>query len=353
MTPDPLFAVTGGSGFFGRALEPRLARLGRLRGLFRSESDITRHWRHAGHEVVFGDICDEDSLSSLVEGADVVYHLAARKAKDDPSESHRVNVTGTERLTRAAAASGVERLLYVSSISVYAATPAASLAAGCAAADEPHVPGFTSEDVATDGVVTEDVEPRAPELLNLYSATKYRGEEVVRRLFRHGESPDYTVVRPTNVYGPWGHSWFLDWVRRLKRLPIVMGGDVPVDLVHVHDVADGLIRAAEADAAVCETLHLGHRSVRLGEYATLLGSGIGVNVRRLPAPLDRGVRVILERGHRILHGTHRSTPLTRRIRYPHVKAARLIGYDPAITLEEGLDATLRWYREVYSPRIRG
>ena len=112
-------AVTGASGFFGRALERALAPEGGLRGLFRAESELSRHWQASGHEVVFGDLEDRAALDALVAGADTVFHLAARMGKDDPEASHRVNVLGTEHVARAARAAGVRRFVPVSSISVY------------------------------------------------------------------------------------------------------------------------------------------------------------------------------------------------------------------------------------------
>ena len=322
----PTIAVTGASGFFGRALEPQLAALGRVRGLFRAPSESSERWRAAGHEVVFGDLADTSALDVLVAGADVVHHLAARISKDDPAESHRVNVEGTERVARAACAAGVRRLVYVSSISVYAATEGGP------------------------ATVTEEVEPRHIERLNPYSATKYRGEEVVRRLADRAEGPEFTIVRPTNVYGPWGRSWFLDWVRRLDRLPVVIGGNVEVDLVHVDDVAAALIQAAASDSAAGETLHIGHERLTLGEYGARIGAVMGHRVRQLPRPLDYVVRVAIERGHRLLKGDRMSTPLTRVVRYPHDKAERMIGYSPAITLDAGLESVARWYRETYIAR---
>lgn len=330
MTPPPdvtpTIAVTGASGFFGRALEAQLAPLGPVRGLFRSPSELSEQWRARGHEVVFGDLADSAALEALVAGADVVHHLAARISKDDPAESHRVNVEGTERLARAAHGAGVRRIVYVSSISVYAATEG----------------GETT--------VTEETEPEHIERLNPYSATKYRGEEVVRRLAQREEGPAFTIVRPTNVYGPWGRSWFLDWVRRLDRLPVVIGGNVEVDMVHVDDVATALIQAAASDSAAGETLHVGHERITLGEYGVRVGAVMGRRVRRLPRPLDYVARVAIERGHRLLKGDRMSTPLTRVVSYPHAKAEGMIGYAPAITLDAGLESVARWYRETYPAR---
>ncbi len=318
-----MIAVTGASGFFGRALEPKLAPSGPLRGLFREPSEISERWQKRGHQVVFGSLADANALASLVAGADVIYHLAARTAKNDPEECRRVNVEGTERLARAAHTAGVHRLVYVSSISVYAATE------------------------SSDQTITEETEPRGIERLNPYSRTKFQGEEIVRALAAQGEGPEYTIIRPTNVYGPWGRSWFLDWIGRLERVPMVIGGNIPVDLVHVDDVATALVQAGEAQAAAGETVHIGHETMTLADYGARIGRVIDRRIWRLPRPIDYLARVLVENGHRLLKGDRMSTPLMRRVRFPHTKAQRLIDYDPRVSVEDGLDSMAHWYRETY------
>lgn len=325
---DPAAAVTGAGGFIGSALGGRLEQRARVRGLFRRKGEAARAWRERGHEVVSGDLHDRDALARLVDGVDVVYHLAARKGRDDPAASRRVNVEGTGRVARAAAAAGVGRLVYVSSISVYAATEAPA------------------------GTIVEEVEPRNVELLSPYSATKYEGERTVRRLAERGESPPFTIVRPTNVYGPGGRAWVLDWIERIERLPLAMGRDLPVDLVHVRDVAEALVRAGESPTAAGETLHVGHETLPLADYVVGLGEAVGRRVWRLPGPLDLLVRAVVTGGHRLLHGDRMSTPLTRRVRFPHDKARRLIGYRPRITVDESLEELGRWYAEQRAVPLR-
>jgi nucleoside-diphosphate-sugar epimerase len=318
-------AVTGGGGFFGRALEPQLAARARLRGLFRTRAPIADAWVAKGHEVVIGDLETESALEELVAGVDVVCHCAARIDKSDPAACRRVNVEGTERLARAAKAAGVQRLVYVSSISVYAATR------------------------TDNGVVTEDVVPQHVEKLNPYSATKYDGELAVRRLADAGAGPPFTIVRPTNVYGPWGRSWFLNWARRLQRVPVVMGGDIPIDLVHVDDVAAALVLACESAAADGEVFHIGHEVVELGEFEVLIGRAIGRRVRRLPGGLDFVLRAVQEAVYPWVQGGSRSPSLLRPLRTPHDKAVRAIGYAPKVDLETGLERVGRWYRDTWLP----
>lgn len=327
-------AVTGASGFIGRALTRRLAGRGPMRGLFRSSGDEARRWRDRGDEVVFGDLSDGEALSELVEGADVVYHLAARKAKDDPDASRRVNVEGSRRLARRAAAAGAGRLVYVSTISVYAAT-------------EPSDPGATAaERSGPDDAqrITEDVRPRKIDLLNPYSATKYRGELAAREAIGPRGGCSLTVVRPTNVFGAGSEAWVLDWAERLERLPVAIGRDLPVDLVHVDDAARGLALAGEAPAGGGEVLHLGGHTVALADYLRALGEAIGRDVRRLPRPVDGLVRRAITAGHRLLEDDRMSTPLTRRVLYPCRKAGRLIGYEPEVGLGEAMEQIGRWYR---------
>lgn len=167
----------------------------------------------------------------------------------------------------------------------------------------------------------------------------------LRRLAESGDAPPVTIVRPTNVYGPWGRAWFLDWVARVRRVPVVIGGNIPVDVVHVDDVAAGLIQAGESPMAEHETLHLGHESVLLGDFGIRVGRAVGVRVRRLPRLPDYLARVAIERGHRILHGHRRSTPLLRHVSFPHERARRLVGYAPRVSLDEGFDGLEAWYRE--------
>ncbi|MDT8369935.1 MAG: NAD-dependent epimerase/dehydratase family protein [Longimicrobiales bacterium] len=328
--PSRHAAITGASGFIGGALERHLRSRGdvTLRGLFRTAGAALDRWREGGHEVVEGDLSDPDALARLVDGADVVYHLAAFGGKRDAERSHEVNVVGTQRVARAAREAGVGRLVYVSSISVYAATE------------------------RRPETITESLEPQGIDELNPYSASKYRGELALRALRGRDEAPPFTILRPTNVYGPGGRAWVTDWVRRLRRLRVVPGGDIPIDVVHVDDVARALADAALVPAAEGETLHIGHTSILLTEYAIRLGAALGWRIHRLPAPLDRLVRHAREAAWRRLHGNRISLPLTRPALYPHDRAARVIGYRPRIDLADGLAEVVRWVRDE-APELLG
>ena len=312
----PLFAVTGATGCLGRALIRTLETIGPASVLTRTPSAYSESLRGAGHRIVPGALDDDASLDALVQGASVVFHCAARLGNGDPAGSWRDNVEGTERLAIAAARAGVRRFVYVSSISVYSATH-------------------------RDGPITEEEMPRHLDRLCTYARTKYEGELVARAVGERGKM-EVTVVRPTNVYGPWSQPWFLGWARMLKRLPVAFG-NLPIDVVHVDDVASALLSAGTLPKAAGETLHIGHDVVLMRDFIAAIGDVIGRRVVRLPDWLDALVRRAADTGFTLATGKRIGMPMVRPSIYPHSKALRCIHYAPRVDLIEGLASLRRWY----------
>lgn len=313
MNTRPTVAVTGATGFLGRALVEQLLQdhdvvvLVRPGGARQSRA-IDRS--PPGVRTVFGHLDDPSALTTFVRGADTVYHCAAFMGKSDAHLSWRVNVAGTERLARISAASGVRRFVYVSSISVYSATRSRS------------------------GVVLEDRLPDHIDRLNPYARTKYEGELRVRRV---GEETGmgWTIIRPTNVYGPGSRPWFHQWVSFLRRWPFAFG-NIAVDIVHVNDVVQALLKAARAEAAVGRVFHVGGETVMLNRFLRGIAAVIGEDVRAIPRALDAGFRWAIDRSYRIATGTRMSLSLVDPVRYPSVRAREAFGYVPRVMLEEGI-----------------
>jgi nucleoside-diphosphate-sugar epimerase len=263
-----------------------------------------------------GDLQDETALAELVEGSGTVYHCAAEMGKGDPSLSHRVNVVGTENLARAALRAGVERFVYVSSISVYGATP------------------------RDDGTITEDKEPEGTDFLNPYSATKYGGEVAVRDLAREG-GMSFTIIRPTNVYGPHSKPWFLQFERLLKWVPLALG-DLPIDVVYVDDVAEGMIMAAASPAGANKSFNLGHEMVKLNRFILEVARVTHRRAWKLPVRLDALLRRVVSRAYEYGTGKPLSMPLLEPTYFPHSKARNAFGYSPRVKLPEGFDRLAEW-----------
>lgn len=305
----PLIAVTGASGFIGRAVVESLSWTARVRALVRSYDTRINELTRLGVDLTCGDLAEPETAMQLVRGADVVIHCAAQMGLGDRARSFLVNAIGTERLARAARAAGVERFIHVSSISVLGAT---------------RRPG---------DVLTEDDQPEDTPHLNAYAQTKYLGECRLRDAAGHELS--WTIIRPTNVYGLGSGPWFRNWVRLIRRLPIALG-DIAVDVVHVDDVVQALCLAAAMPSGTNHVLHVGHEMVKLNRYVQAIGELVGQRVLTLPPRLDAALCWTIERGYRLMSGHHMSLALTRSVRYPHARARAVLGYEPRIRLMDGL-----------------
>jgi nucleoside-diphosphate-sugar epimerase len=302
-------AVTGASGFIGRALVDALLPTARVRALVRRHDAQSEALARRGVDLVFGDLAEPGTATQLARGANVVIHCAAQMGLADPARSYAVNVIGTERLARAARAAGVGRFVSVSSISVLGATRRPA------------------------NVITEDDVPDDTDHLNAYAATKYLGECRLRDAA--GGEVSWTIIRPTNVYGLGSGPWFRNWIRVIRSLPIAVG-DVAIDVVHLHDVVQALCLAAAIPPGDNHVLHVGHEMVKLNRYVQAIGGLVGRRVLTLPSRVDAVVRWMIERGYRLMSGRHMSLALTRSVRYPHERARAVLGYQPRIRLVDGL-----------------
>jgi nucleoside-diphosphate-sugar epimerase len=320
-------AVTGASGFIGAEILKRLAPGGGVRALFRTEGDRSAYWRERGCRVVPGDLDDPQALARLVEGAGIVYHCAAAMGKGDPGLSHRVNVAGTENLLRAAIQAGVQRFVYLSSISVYAATR------------------------RPDNTITEEIEPEHTDQLNAYGNTKYGGELAVRKLAGASGLP-FTIIRPTNVYGPGSGPWFAQFERMLRRLPVAIGA-FPIDVVYVDDLVEAIVQAGASPLAANQVFHVGHEMVNMNRFILEVARVTGQRAWPLPGMVDRMLRRGIDRAYRLATGKHMSMCLTRPAFYPHAKAARAFGYAPSIPLAAGFTRLAAWYAGRATASLQG
>lgn len=228
-------AVTGASGNVGTALLRRLTAPGsgvaEVRGLARREPPQVApydgvRWFSADR----GEDGSEPVIAELLDGADVVVHLAwALQPGREPERLHRVNVEGTRRVARAAVAAGVRQFLHMSSIGAYAAGA---------------VGQKVTEDWPTTGIPSSQ-----------YSRDKSEAEQVVRSVIGRASDTVLSVARPTLVLQPQAGSeigrYFLGpllfgaarllpgAVARLLPLPLPR---VAVSFVHADDVADALER---------------------------------------------------------------------------------------------------------------
>src|SRR5215218_269834 len=174
-------AVTGASGNLGTALLRRLtapsAGVAEIRGLARRQPPgIAPYDRVRWFSADLGEQNSEEVLAEFLDGVDAVVHLAwALQPGRRPDDLHRVNVDGTRRVVRAAAAAGVQHVVHLSSIGAYA-------------------PGAVGQKITEDWPTTGI--PSAQ-----YSRDKSEAERVVREIAARHDLV-LTVVRPTLVMQP-------------------------------------------------------------------------------------------------------------------------------------------------------
>jgi UDP-glucose 4-epimerase len=282
-------AVTGPTGEIGRsvvrALE-RSRRVGRIIGMARRPFDAAEHgWKRATYRR--GDVLDRSSVEALVEGADVVVHLAFI-IFGGHEETHAINLEGSRNVFEAAAAAGTKRLVYTSSVAAY---------------------GFHDDNPE---VLTEEIEPRGTDDF-YYSAQKAELEGLLRDIVT-GMATDTYVFRPCIVAGPdapmlidnlTGDAGLPDRLQRVKPLlgavpllrPVLPDTGVPFQLVHHDDVATavraavlGRGKAGVYNLAGDGTLTTGDLARELGWYtvpvprrATALAAHVAANAPLMPA----------------------------------------------------------------------
>jgi UDP-glucose 4-epimerase len=299
--------ITGGCGFIGanlvRFLRDRTPwslrvvddlRTGRTENLDGEPADLR-----------VGDVADPAVLGPALEGIDAVVHLASQTgvapSVADPQRDFEGNTLATFRVLEGCRKRGIESLVFASS-------------------------GAALGDVAPP--LHENVVPRP---LSPYGAGKLAGEGYCRAFA--GSFGMHTVaLRFSNVYGPFsGHkrNAVPNFIKRcLRQEPIEIYGDGSQtrDFIHVDDLCDGILRALTTEGIAGEVFQL--------------ATGVETSVLELAKLVQEATEASIETRFepRLPGEVHRT-------RVDISKARRVLGFEPAVPLEEGLARTAAWYRD--------
>jgi nucleoside-diphosphate-sugar epimerase len=213
--------VTGGTGFIGSRVVERL----RARG---DEVVVLARRPEKAEgldaEVVEGDLTDAEAIRRGMEGCQAVFHIAADyRVGMDPSKQEKMrdtNVRGTERVLDAAADAGVDKIVYVSTINAF---------------------GNTNGQVVDESYRRDE----ADGYVSTYDETKYLAHRLAEE--RAAQGAPVVIVQPGSVYGPGDHALVGQMIDQASKgkMPAKAFPELGLNMVHVDDVADGIILAYE------------------------------------------------------------------------------------------------------------
>lgn len=315
------YLVTGGAGFIGSNLvrwllerrpNAEVVTLDALTyaGNMENLADVVGDPRHT---FVRGDICDGSLVRDVIDGMDVVMHLAAESHVDRSILSDapfvRTNVVGTHTLLAAALRTGVGRFVQVSTDEVYGELPWRDPSDGDVSASK-----FTEE---------SPVAPRSP-----YSATKAAADHLAMS-YHTTHGLDVIVTRCSNNYGPYQYHeklipLMITNALRGERLPVYGDGLQVRDWIYVEDHCRGLVAAAEGGKA--------GRVYNFGGDSERTNLSVVREVLRLLGKPESLIEHVTDRlGH------------DRRYAIDFARARAELGWEPAGHFEARLAETVDWY----------
>lgn len=312
--------VTGATGFVGSRLSELLSikENADVTGIGRN-LDRVSHLEKQGVILRTVDLLDTDALKKVVEDKDIIFHTAA-VMDADPDAAQLVNIEATENLVKLAGEAGVARFVHISTVGVY--------------------------DMKNKNEVDEST-PLALEHPATYPRTKAEAEIRAQNMAEKFEL-ELSIVRPSMIYGP-GHGIWSEGMFKniLAGKPVFLGdGSAHFNPIYIDDVIDALILCAKHPKAAGEAFNISASITTWREFMSHYGElcdqkpkGLPLIVARLMALANKipGINTPIDQGFIEMANSYKQ--------FPTQKASRLIGWEPEVTLEEGLNRTTQWLKE--------
>lgn len=322
--------ITGGGGFLGRAIARRLVAQGKqVRSLCRTRHDQLDHW---GIEQIEGDVAEIDTVEKACEGVDAVFHTAAKAGVwGNWQDFYRTNVLGTRNIIAACRKHRIPILIHTSSPSV-----------------------------VFDGSNMEGVDESTPYPLQYHAAypqTKAMAEKEVLNAVRDGLQA--IILRPHLIWGPEDNHLVPRILERAEKLAIIGDGSNRVDVLYIDNAAHAHVLAAEKlqeNPLLSGNIYFISQGVPVNLWEMinriLEAGGKKPVSRRIPAAAAYVAGACLEGFYRLL-GFQQEPRLTRFVArelatshwFDISAAIRDLGYEPKVSIEEGLDRLKQWLQQ--------
>jgi nucleoside-diphosphate-sugar epimerase len=312
------FVVTGGAGFIGSNTVDELIRRGHsvvvLDDLSAGKEENLAEVRNK-ISFIKGSITDLEVVRKAMHEADYVLHLAARtsvpRSVKDPIETNRVNIDGTLNVLVAARDAKVKRIVFAASSSAYGETP-----------------------------TLPKLETMQPAPISPYGVTKYVGE-LYAQVFGRAYGLENVSLRYFNVFGPRQDpnspysgvlskfcTAFLEGTQ-----PVIFGdGEQSRDFTYIENVVQANLLACEAPGASGKVFNVGTGGrFTLNQTLAMLQRFSGVNLEAKYEPAREGD--------------------IRDSQADIAQGREILGYNPTVEFEEGLERTFSWYRESHAKTL--
>ncbi|AET66049.1 nucleoside-diphosphate-sugar epimerase [Desulfosporosinus orientis DSM 765] len=305
--------VTGAGGFIGSHLTEALVKArANVRVFLRYNSRDGRGNLEDldpglldGVEIITGDLRDADAIERAVKGCDTVFHLGALVgipySYQNPREVVETNIMGTLNILTAARDYGVERIVNTSTSEVYGSALYVPI-------DEAH-----------------PFQGQSP-----YSASKIGADKLAESFYASYDLPVVTV-RPFNCYGPRQSARAIIptlITQALACKEIRLGNtDTLRDFTYIADTVEGFIKAAQSQSGLGKAINIGSgREISIGQLAQIVQNTVQSNAK-----------IVFERGR-----VRPRRSEVSRLLADNSLAKKTIGWEPRVSLEEGINLTVVW-----------